>query len=160
MPPKVLELSFLFVFSFFPGDRTKKIAGTRLGHARAPPADVLSQRPRIGWKTRQAIPPLDFSPKACVKPRLSFFMDDIILDYIRTNHTVNKHKDRLYIIRVLTEYLVRLGFLWSVSYIKSNPNPRKIILLCGKKWPKMPLLTQFLFGLGCGLGLGSSSVSE
>ena len=60
-------------------------------------------------------------------------MDDIILDYIRTNHTVNKHKDRLYIIRVLTEYLVRLGFLWSVSYIKSNPNPRKIILAVREK---------------------------
>ena len=42
---------------------------------------------------------------------------------------------------VLPENLVGLGFLWSVSYIKSIPTPPKKSIRCGEKWPKVLILT-------------------
>ena len=54
--------------------------------------------------------------------------------------------------------LVGLGFLQSVSYIKSIPTHEKIIC-CGKNWPTWPSQTSFFLGW-VGLGLGSLSVSQ
>ena len=60
MPPKVLELSFLFVFSFFPGDRTKKLPvqgwGTR-GHL---PRTCFPNAPGLGEKRDRLYPLLTF----------------------------------------------------------------------------------------------------
>ena len=58
--------------------------------------------------------------------------------------------------RVFAENFVGLGLLQSVSYIKTNPNPRKISC-CGKKWPKCHFKPN-CSGVGFGLGLGSSTV--
>ena len=57
--------------------------------------------------------------------------------------------------RVFAENLVGLGFLYSISYIKSL-HPQKNIY-CGKKVAQMPLFTYFFLGW-VGLGLGNSSV--
>ena len=56
-------------------------------------------------------------------------------------NTKEKHNSTCLIINtVFAENVVGFGFLWSVSYIKVSPNPRKIIC-CGKKWPKCYSLT-------------------
>ena len=49
--------------------------------------------------------------------------------------------------------LVGLGFLRSVSYIKSTPTHQKIFC-CGKKWPQMPFLTYIVSWVGLALGWG------
>ena len=48
--------------------------------------------------------------------------------------------------------LVGLGFLQSVSYTKTNPNPRQIIC-CGKKWLKCHFQPNFSW-VGLALGWG------
>ena len=48
----------------------------------------------------------------------------------------------------LAENLVGLGFLQSVSYIKSILNQRKNICCGKKKWPEMLLSACFFLGLG------------
>ena len=47
--------------------------------------------------------------------------------------------------RVFAENLVGLGFLQSVSYVKSIPSREKLFAV-GKKSPQMPLLTLFFLG--------------
>ena len=49
--------------------------------------------------------------------------------------------------RAFGEHLIGLGFLYSVSYTKINPNPRKIIC-CGKKIGPNATFDLIFLGLG------------
>ena len=61
--------------------------------------------------------------------------------------------------RVFAENLVGLGFLYSVSYIKAVQTHQNLFCCGEKKMAQMPLFNLFCLGLGCGLGLGSWTVS-
>ena len=56
--------------------------------------------------------------------------------------------------RVFAEFLVGLGFLWSVSCIKPIPTHEKVILLREKSDPNATFFTYFLFWVGLAFGLG------